>query len=178
MTTAGPDDADSAAAADGVGTLGTLDPVALHPAAVAIWRITAVGWVLVLAVVGVGVAALTGPAVAAAIAGVAAVVCLVLAWVLPPRRYRRWRYAIGADALEIHRGVWTRTTSAVPFHRIQQIDVSQGPLQRRHGVATLQLRTAAAASDGTVPHLDAADAATLRAGLLRVAAQTAGDDGH
>ncbi len=152
--------------------------VPLHPAAVIIWRITGAAWAVVVGAIAITVGAVAGSGVAATIAAVATGILLVLAWLLPARRYRRWRYAIGEDALEIHRGVWTRTSSAVPFHRIQQIDVAQGPLQRRHGVVTLQLRTAAAASDGTVPHLDADDASVLRAGLLRVAARSAADDGH
>lgn len=152
--------------------------VPLHPAAVVIWRTTGAAWAVGAGSIAIAVGALAGSGVAVAVAVVVMVALLVLVWTLPPRRYRRWRYAIGDDALEIRRGVMVRRSSAVPFHRIQQIDVSQGPLQRRHGVVTLELRTAAAASDGLVPHLDAEHAATLRTGLLRVAAADAVDDGH
>lgn len=162
----------------GVDDVRTAGLVPLHPAAVVIWRFTGVVWSLVLGAIAITICALTGSGVAVAIAAAATVSLLALVWVLPARRYRHWRYSIGDDALEIHRGVWVRTSSAVPFHRIQQIDVAQGPLQRRHGVVTLQLRTAAAASDGMVPHLDAQEATALRAGLLRVAARSVVDDGH
>ena len=102
---------------------------------------------------------------------------MVFAGWYPTRRYRYWHYRIGDDALEVRRGVWFRTSAAVPFHRIQQIDVEQGPLQRRHDVVTLRLRTAAAASEGEVPHLASVEADRLRLRLLAIA-RTAGDDGH
>lgn len=62
--------------------------------------------------------------------------------VLPRRRYRRWGYREGADELEIRRGMLIRVRTIVPFGRVQHIDVAQGPVQRRFGLATLILHTA------------------------------------
>lgn len=61
---------------------------------------------------------------------------------LPRRRYRRWGYREGADELEIRRGMLIRVRTIVPFGRVQHIDVAQGPVQRRFGLATLILHTA------------------------------------
>ncbi len=151
----------------------------LHPVAPQLWRLVWVPPVLLAGVVGFVVAAGTAGGVLVPVVAVVAVVATVWAWRYQALRYRHWRYLVGDEALELCQGVWFRTRSAVPFHRIQQIDVEQGPLQRRHGVVTLRLRTAAAATVGQVPHLAAADADLLRDRLLaaaRVSAAT--DDGH
>ncbi len=148
----------------------------LHPTAPLIWRAVSVGWAATVGLAGIGIAAAAGGRSGAAAVGAVAAAVVAFAWWFPGRRYRHWQYRIGDDALELRRGVWFRTTAAVPFHRIQQIDVEQGPLQRRHEVVTLRLRTAAAASEGTVPHLAAAEADRLRTQLLAIARQAA-DDG-
>jgi len=61
---------------------------------------------------------------------------------LPARRYRRWGYGEGEDELAIRRGMWVRVRTIVPFGRVQHIDVAQGPIERRYGLATLILHTA------------------------------------
>ena len=65
-------------------------------------------------------------------------------WVLvvPSRRYRRWRYALGDDRLRVERGYFFYTDTVVPLGRIQHIDVEQGPIMRRYGLATLTVHTA------------------------------------
>ena len=63
-------------------------------------------------------------------------------FVLPRRRYRRWAYREGGEELEIRHGMIVRVRTIVPFGRVQHIDVAQGPVQRRFGLATLVLHTA------------------------------------
>ena len=68
-----------------------------------------------------------------------------LAWHLqrwPAIAYRHTSYRVDDTGLEIHRGVYWRTTTNVPRSRIQHTDVSQGPLERRHGLGTLVVYTA------------------------------------
>lgn len=74
--------------------------------------------------------------------GAAALLGLLLLIVLPKRRYRAWGYAESADELRIRHGLLVRTMTLVPFGRVQHIDVAQGPLQRRLGLATLIVHTA------------------------------------
>ena len=45
---------------------------------------------------------------------------------------------------------------------MQFVDVSAGPLDRHFGMATVQLHTAAAATDATIPGLGPEEAARLR----------------
>ena len=72
--------------------------------------------------------------------GAAALVISAVAW--PPVAYRHTRYAVGADGLEIRRGVFWRTVINVPRSRVQHTDVSQGPLERRFGLGALVVYTA------------------------------------
>jgi hypothetical protein len=61
---------------------------------------------------------------------------------LVPGRWRRWGYAFTDRELHVACGWFTRRHTVVPVSRVQHIDVSQGPLERSAGVATLSLHTA------------------------------------
>ncbi len=61
---------------------------------------------------------------------------------VPRRRYRAWRYAEQDDELHVRHGMLVRVQTAVPFARVQHIDVAQGPVERRFGLARLILHTA------------------------------------
>lgn len=78
-----------------------------------------------------------GPAIIAAVC-----VSILAAALFPGRRYRRWRFAERDEALEIAHGLLVRVETAVPFGRVQHIDITRGPIERSFGVATLALHTA------------------------------------
>jgi membrane protein YdbS with pleckstrin-like domain len=61
---------------------------------------------------------------------------------LVPGRWRRWGYAFTDRELHVANGWLTKRHTVVPVSRVQHIDVSQGPLERSAGVATLSLHTA------------------------------------
>ena len=79
-------------------------------------------------------------------AGVAAAVLVggaaLLAYAWPPREYRHAGYELDRDAIEIRGGVMWRHVRKVPRSRVQHTDVTQGPLERRFGLATLVIHTA------------------------------------
>lgn len=83
-------------------------------------------------------------------------------WVLLGRNWRSWRYAERADDLLISRGVLWREQTVVPYGRMQLVEVGSGPLERRFGLASVQLHTAAAATDARIPGLAPAEAERLR----------------
>ena len=83
-------------------------------------------------------------------------------WWLIGRNFRSWGYAERADDLLVRRGVLFRQLVIVPYGRMQQVDVTAGPLDRRFGIARVQLHTAAATSDAVIPGLVPAEAARLR----------------
>jgi membrane protein YdbS with pleckstrin-like domain len=78
------------------------------------------------------------------------------------RRYRAWGYAEREDDLLVRRGVMIRRLTVVPYGRMQFVDVTAGPVDRLFGLATVQLHTAAAASDARIPGLERAEADRLR----------------
>ena len=106
-------------------------------------------------------ALLLGPAEAvAALAATLALTGLLL--VAVQRRFAAWGYLEREDDLLVRRGVLVRRTSVVPYGRMQYVDVTAGPLDRRMGLARVTLHTAAAATDASVPGLLAPEAARLR----------------
>jgi membrane protein YdbS with pleckstrin-like domain len=78
------------------------------------------------------------------------------------RRWRAWGYAEREDDLLVRRGVLVQRTSVVPYGRMQYVDVTAGPLDRRLGIARVTLHTAAAASDASIPGLAVEEANRLR----------------
>jgi uncharacterized protein len=99
-----------------------------------------------------------------------AVLMAALVWQMyrwPPISYRFSAYRVDEAVLEIQRGVYWRTTTSVPRSRIQHTDVSQGPLERRHGLGTLVVYTAGTQhSQVTLSGLDFTVARRIRAHLL------------
>ena len=98
-----------------------------------------------------------------------AVVMAALAWQMrrwPPIAYRFTSYVVDDAGLEIARGVYWRTVTNIPKSRIQHTDVSQGPLERRHGLGTLVVYTAGTQhSQVKLPGLEFATAQRIRAHL-------------
>lgn len=79
-----------------------------------------------------------------------------------PRLARSWGYAERDDDLYITRGLWFRDLTIVPYGRLQVAKVSAGPIERSLGLASVQLVTASAGTDATIPGLTSQDAAALR----------------
>lgn len=69
----------------------------------------------------------------------------------------------GADArvFVAQRGRFRRETDVVPHERVQSVRLSQGPLQRRLGLATVHLDTSPGPVHPTAHHRDAGDARAL-----------------
>ena len=50
----------------------------------------------------------------------------------------------------------------VPYGRIQYVDVTQGPFQRLFGLKVVDVKTASASTDASIPGLPAEEADALR----------------
>lgn len=120
-----------------------------------------------IAVVGLGLGLLVTWWAGAPIV-LAAAVAAGVGVVLIGRQVRAWGYDVGEDALTVRRGVLFCALVVVPYARMQYVDVEAGPLERRFGIATIQLHTASAATDARIPGLEATDAAGLRDELARL----------
>lgn len=78
------------------------------------------------------------------------------------REARSWGYAELDDDLWITHGLWFRSLTAVPYGRMQVVEVASGPIERSLGLATITLVTASAQTDATIPGLPREEAARLR----------------
>ncbi|BDI23968.1 PH domain-containing protein [Herbiconiux sp. L3-i23] len=100
--------------------------------------------------------------------GAAAVASLISA-TLVPRRVRAYGYLLRDDDLLFRRGLLFQRFVAVPYGRMQLVDITRGPLARMMGLADLKLVTAAATSGVSIPGLTEPDAAELRDRLVELA---------
>jgi Uncharacterized conserved protein len=92
-----------------------------------------------------------------------------LALLLVPLRVRCYRYASRDDDFVFARGVIFQRFVAVPYGRLQLVDINRGPVSRALGLAELKLVTAAASSGVTIPGLRLAIAEQLRDQLVHLA---------
>ncbi len=92
-----------------------------------------------------------------------------LALLLVPLRVRSYRYASRDDDFVFARGVIFQRFVAVPYGRLQLVDINRGPVSRALGLAELKLVTAAASSGVTIPGLPLAIAEELRDQLVHLA---------
>lgn len=124
-------------------------------------RLLLVGWLGVIAVAaGTLLGVFVGPGWA--VFALLPLALLGWGWVMLGRNWRSWRYAERADDLLISRGVLWREETVVPYGRMQLVEVTSGPLERRFGLSSVQLHTAAAATDARIPGLLPEEAARLR----------------
>lgn len=104
---------------------------------------------------------LGGPAAAGGVVILAVLVTVLVAQLID-RQWKAIGYAEREDDLLVKRGLMFRQLVVVPYGRMQFVDVNAGPLDRRFGIATVQLHTASAATDASIPGLPPEEAARLR----------------
>lgn len=105
--------------------------------------------------------------VAAGLAIVAIVAIVNLA--LTRRRVRAIGYQLREDDLLFRRGIMWQRFVAVPYGRMQLVDINRGPIARGLGLSELKFVTAAAAASVTIPGLTEAEAEELRDHLVSLA---------
>lgn len=80
--------------------------------------------------------------------------------------WRRFEYRVGADEIRIDSGIVSRTHRSIPFDRIQDVDISQGPIGRLIGLARVEFETGGSAGgkddDGALAGIALARAEALR----------------
>lgn len=95
--------------------------------------------------------------------GLAILKALLLVVVAPSRIYRRLRYGVGEQILQVVRGWLFYTDTIVPLVRVQHLDVVRGPLDKMFGTASLVVHTAGTHNSiVTVPGLAPQRAAEMR----------------
>lgn len=100
---------------------------------------------------------------------------LGLGWVLVGRNARAWGYAEREEDLYIKHGVMFRGLVAVPYGRMQYVDITAGPVEQLFGIASVHLHTASSRTSAGIPGLPKDEAARLRDRLTSLGqAQAAG----
>jgi membrane protein YdbS with pleckstrin-like domain len=136
----------------------------LPPQARTLWRLhEALGWTALLA----GALLLRGavgddlPSPLATLLWIVPVAGGVLGVaVVPELRWRRWRYEVREDEIDLRRGAFTVTRTLVPMARVQHVDTSRGLLEQALGVSTVVFHTAA--GESSIPALHSEEAAHVR----------------
>ena len=91
-----------------------------------------------------------------------ALLVLIWSWWAIGRRVATYGFAERDDDLLVVSGLLVRRLVIVPYGRMQMVDLRAGPLDRWLGISTVQLHTAAATTDATIPGLAPHDALALR----------------
>jgi hypothetical protein len=98
---------------------------------------------------------------AVAVLGAAAVM------VIPRVRWRRWRYEVRDDEIDLRAGLWTIRRTLVPIRRVQHVDTESSPLQTFYDLATVRFYTAAGATE--IPALRRDEAERVRTRIAALA---------
>ncbi|MDD5142842.1 PH domain-containing protein [Methanoregula sp.] len=76
----------------------------------------------------------------AVLVGFLIITVLFIAWTR--LYYATMEYELHDDEMRWRRGVWFRTTGIVPYNRITNLDLKQGPVMRWLGISTISIQTA------------------------------------
>jgi len=85
----------------------------------------------------------------------------------PKLRWKRWRYEVREQEIELQRGVFIIKRTLIPMVRVQHVDTQQGPLLRKYQLSTVMISTAATVHE--IPALDMEEAEELRQSISRLA---------
>lgn len=150
---------------------------ALHRRIVLLWSIRVLA---LAAIVGAGIAVIAAvflqrtPLYGILLGGV----IFVLGVLHAIAHYRRWRFDLEADSLELQRGVITHVDSSVPYVRIQHVDTQRNLFARLVGLSSVVVYTAGSrGADVTVPGLTPSRARGLHDTLRELAIRSEPEDG-
>lgn len=65
----------------------------------------------------------------------------------PKIRYNRYKYLITDERIEVKKGLFLITTSIIQIKRVQKIELSNGPIDRKFGLSNVNIYTAAGTVD-------------------------------
>lgn len=91
-------------------------------------------------------------------------------YLLPSLRWKRWRYDVREEEIELQEGIFIVKRTLIPMVRVQHVDTVQGPILRNYQLASVIINTAATAHE--IPALEESEAEELRrfiSNLARVA---------
>ncbi|MCM3603244.1 PH domain-containing protein [Robertmurraya korlensis] len=140
--------------------------------ALSVWRITGAITSAIMAIMAGGAIWLSNVfswPVWVVMAAVGAIILHVYLYVylFPLLRWKRWRYEVREQEIELQQGVFVVKRTLVPMIRVQHVDTRQGPLLKKYGLATVDVSTAATVHE--IPALPVEEAEELRQFISRLA---------
>jgi hypothetical protein len=87
-------------------------------------------------------------AILAVFPGIPVLIGFLAALIWVGKYYDSMHYKLTDHEMIWHRGVWFRNTGIVPYNRITNVDIEQGPVSRRYGIATIKVQTAGYSAAG------------------------------
>eukprot|EP01093_Parvamoeba_rugata_P008901 TRINITY_DN25073_c0_g1_i1.p1 TRINITY_DN25073_c0_g1~~TRINITY_DN25073_c0_g1_i1.p1 ORF type:complete len:132 (-),score=8.67 TRINITY_DN25073_c0_g1_i1:20-415(-) len=73
----------------------------------------------------------------------AIILYFITVFVFPSLRWKRWKYDLTENEIDLQRGFIIQKRTIVPINRIQHVDTSQGPIYRKLGLSSVKVSTAA-----------------------------------
>lgn len=130
--------------------------------ALTVWRISAAIAVIFILLLYIGYVIVSTifdfPIWIAILLFVLLVIYSILAIVIVPSiRWKRWRYEVFDEEIDIQYGKFVVRRVLIPMVRVQHVDTIQGPLLRKHNLATVTISTAATIHEIPALNLDEAD---------------------
>lgn len=98
---------------------------------------------------------------------------LVTIVIIPKLRHRMWRYEVFEHEIDLQYGLFVIKRVLIPMVRVQHVDTHQGPLLRKHKLASIEISTAATTHE--IPALDLEEADILRDYISKLARVTDDD---
>ncbi|WP_096200872.1 PH domain-containing protein [Bacillus sp. FJAT-45350] len=95
-------------------------------------------------------------------------------FVLPHIRWKRWRYEVLDEEVDIQYGVLIVRRTLIPMNRVQHVDTEHGPLMRKYKLAAVTISTAATVHQ--IPALTVEVAENLRDQISKLATEADTDD--
>jgi membrane protein YdbS with pleckstrin-like domain len=86
---------------------------------------------------------------------------------VPELRWRRWRWDVSPEAIDIRHGTVTVRRTLIPMLRVQHVDTTSDLLEQWMGLATVEVHTAAGSHK--IPLLTMYDAEQLRVRIAELA---------
>ncbi|MCA1057080.1 PH domain-containing protein [Rossellomorea aquimaris] len=150
----------------------------ISPKALKVWRLHGAIQSLVLGLFVIGTVILTtifewSVWVMVVAIGVLLLFTYTMIFFLPSIRWKRWRYEVREQEIELQRGFIFIKRTLVPMVRVQHVDTVQGPLLKRYRLSTITISTAATVHE--IPALDTEEADELR-NRISLLARVAEDD--
>jgi len=127
-----------------------------------LWALGALAWSVPLALgVPIVLGELGAPDAVMALSIVVTLVAgAVGVLVVPQMRWRRWRWEVRDEEVDLRHGAFTEIRTIVPMARVQHVDVRRSFLAQNFGTADLVVHTAAGQT--TIPMLPESAAVDVR----------------